>query len=467
MAKKSTPNVSLPPSLLTPEFAALRTAMLAKEDRAVAEYFDGMTEKERQRHAKFCYEWCKAVEKIAFTNINDDLAVDENGVFSTLPPREPGKRKEHLNLFDVWWRSKSAVVATASWSTLKNLNWGYTLETVVDILHSRRPDWTLDFLEKLTSEIDFNFQERLFTTWNFYRRFVHEKIIEPSKADSMTELVFAALSGSRWTEQKTGKPGASILEGLKNDPALLDHELWNLFEITAFRRNWCFTTHDRFHHWKDAFCRLIADKTLPQDRVLDGCFRAISRPFSDHHVKWFVQLLERLIAELPVGDDVLAGDPRFLHLLEHAQPTPRGLGLALLERLFKRDQVNLQGIAGRLVPALREEAKAKPKKVLAILDKIAGKRPDLRGEVFAALLEGLRHETTEIQEASLKLLLKYDAMQDPATHDAVQKMTPDLAASVRKCLPITAGNVSDRLSSQTGHLRSRLLFLGSSLRVVL
>ena len=428
MAKKETQTTTLPQRLLIPEFAALRKVILTKDGRAVCDYFDGMTEKERQKHAKYCFEWYQTIEKIFFSE--GDGIIDENGVISYVPQREQQGR---LTLRDLRWRSQWPVIATAGWSVLKGLRGFFVTEEFETILRSRRPDWTIHFLEKRAAELDLDFWDRSLE-WTVYRRFVHEKIIEPSQADSMTELMFAALSGSRYTEIKTGKPGVSVLEELRKDPALIVDGLWNIFEITAFRRNWCFTTHDHFHHWKTAFCELIRDKTLPPDRVLDGCFRAIQRPFSDHHVKWFVQLLERLIAEMPINEDVLAGDPRFLSLLELSQPSPRGLGLAILERLLKKDKIDLRGIAGRLVPLLREEARSKPKKVLVILEKIARQRSDLRHEVFDTLLEGLRHETAEIQDASLNLLIGFDAMNDAATCDSVRKMADDLAASVRKRL---------------------------------
>ncbi|MCL2742411.1 MAG: DUF6493 family protein [Planctomycetaceae bacterium] len=435
--KTMTDTVKLPKHLLTPEFAALRKAILAAEPQTIAEYFDGMTEKERQKHAPFCYEWFKVIEKNYLgTAHNITIILDENDDISEVSEK---KQQDRLILREIYCRSHAALVATASWSVIDKNDRSWLDDGIEAILRSRRPDWTLKFLEKRAADIDLHIW-RPSPTWILYRKFVHDKIVEPSRADSITELMFAVIAGVRHKHIRKN-PESSVLNGLQEDPALIDNELWNIFEITTFRRNWSFTTHDSFNHWKDAFCQLIRENTLPQERVLDGCLRSIHRPFTDHQVKWFVQLLERLIAELPLCDEVLADDTRFLGLLEHSQPTPRGLGLMILERLVKKGEINLKGIAGRLIPVLRESAKTKPKKALAILEKIAAKQSDLRKEIFPVLLEGLQHEEAEIQTASLDLLLKLDAMCTPKIRYAVQKMVPNLSASVRKrlagCLPET------------------------------
>lgn len=453
MTTKDDPLYVLPKQLDDPDFAGFRDAVLSPEASIVVQYFDGMSEKERKRHAKYCYDFCKFFEKAFVSTPFDHIyKYNADGIRKggTIQASVKGAK-----LGDIWGNAKLAVIATASWSTLKELNWFYDMERVETILRARRPEWTLDFLALLIGRIDLCFHMEVY--WEPYRRFVHEGIVAPKRFDAITELMFAILSGSRFAYayvQGDGEEGSEIMAGLKNDPDLIEHELWHIFEIEAFRRNWCYTTHDRFDKWKDTFCELILEGTIPKEKVFDGCFSALSRNFSDHQSKWFVQLLERMIEKLSISEQELIGDQRFLALLDHDHSSPRGLGLKILERLLKSDSVKLDGIAARLNSTLRESAKTKPKKAIALLATMLRKRPDLRNEIFESLLTALEHEAVEIQNAALDLLLECNAFENPTIRDAVLERSSLLASSVQKRIPggnapkIAAKQQEDSFSEQ-------------------
>ena len=433
MSKNETSS-NLPKHLDSPDFVEFRKAIQSTDEMSIVEYFDAMPEKDRQRHAKYCLDYCKAVEKEYIgTPLETIRDPNEDGfVGTTIQHSAKG-----MKLAEIWQKAKSSVVATSSWATLKNVNWFYELDEIGPILRSRRPEWTLDFLAKIIGGIELHF--RMEPYWDIYRNFYREGIIQPKRFDSITELMFAVLSGSRFTERwkrEKGENVSNVMAGLKNDPDLIKNELWHVFEIEAFRRNWCYTTHDAFNLWKETFCELIANGKIPQNRVIDGCFQALTRPFTDHQLKWFVQLLDMLIEKHLITDDELADDAgRYLGLLDHIHATPRALGLKIVERLLKINRVPVGETVPRLGVMLREPVKAKAKKTLTLLDKIAKGNEKFHGEICLAAIEGLQHELAEIQQMTLDLLLKYRAFDDPALNDAVQKIGPALAASVRKNLP--------------------------------
>ncbi len=452
MTQETDLTIKLSRHLDDPEFSDFRQAVLSNDTMALVKYFDGMSENERKRHSKYCCEYCKAVEKeYNATPWETTYRYDEDSGIAGATFQGSEKSKK---LGDIWRKAKSAVVATASWSTAKDLDRFYDFEEIERILRSRRPEWTLDFLAKIVEGVDLHYGME--TYWEIYRRFYREGIVKPRRFDSITELMFAVLSGSRFTEQwkrEKGEKGSEVIPALKSDPDLIKHELWHIFGIEAFRRNWCYTTHDRFDKWKDALCELIREKTISSEKVLDGCFAALSRHFTDHQVKWFAQLLERMIEKLPIAENELAVDKRFLDLLDHEHPSPRGLGLKIFERLLKVGAVELDGMAVRLIPALRESVKTKPKKALALLEKMAGKRPDLHSEIFSALLVALEHETTEIQDATMEMLLKFNAFDVPKIHHTVLERSALLAASVRKRIPgDNFGNLCSPTSVSIGNL---------------
>ena len=136
-----------------------------------------------------------------------------------------------------------------------------------------------------------------------------------------------------------------------------------------------------------------------------------------------------------ISDEELAKDNRYIELLDNINPTPRGLGLKIVERLLKSQKVNEREMVPRLTTVIREPIKARSKKGLAMLDRIAKTRADLRNAVCQVAVEGLLHEAVDIQQAALDLLLKYHAFDDSEMVAGVRKIVPSLAASVSKSLP--------------------------------
>ena len=203
------------------------------------------------------------------------------------------------------------------------------------------------------------------------------------------------------------------------------------------RTPWSLTSCDNGNDWKDAFCTLIKKDEIPKARVIDGCFQSLNRPFSDYESKWYAQLIEQLIDRLKISNDELVNDSRYLDLIHNANPTPRTLGAAILERLFKAGKIADKDVIPLAAIMFTEPAKGKAKKVVGMLEKIAKRSCDLRGEVFHALLEALQHEASEIQQAAVDLLLKYDALANPEIEKAVRKIIPSLPITLQKMIPGT------------------------------
>ncbi len=406
-------SVDLPKSLVDPKFDAVRKLLLESSRTLdkywrktnVAKFFDGMSEERRSEMAPFCMEWYKFLRK-AFPNKYKD----------TPPLFFPADAE----VGHAYHAIKVTVVACCSYpeiqKVLKEDGAFFIDEAVEKVLWSRRPAWSSDFLLFIaqlpgTSDTTSRFY------WRLYRQFVKEKIIAPVKNDFWLRTMFSC----KMTATQ-----------LKNDPGLLESDIWEFFEFTSFPRNWSLTSIDNGNEWKNAIVSLISEKRLDKSRIVDGCFRSIFRPLSDNESKWYVQLLERIPFD---KDEMQREEQRFFDLLNHPNPTPRGLGIKILEKRFNGGFLNDKTVLDYIPAVLREPVKAKAKTGITLLEKIAMRNEPLHSKIMQTALEGLKHEAQEIQESTLNFLIKYDGFVCPEVMNSVNNIASSLPASLRMKIP--------------------------------
>lgn len=278
--------------------------------------------------------------------------------------------------------------------------------------------------------------------WRQYRRLVRKKEIAPLRDEALVRAMFSAMI----RDAMDWRQFISIADQLRKNPDLLETDIWVLFEFEHFPHGWNLTSWDihfsswekerrKGEDWKGTFCTLIEEGTIPKKRVLDGIFRSLSQPFTDYESKWYVGLLEQMITREIVPSKEQAEDARFLALLDHPNTSPRSLGLKILEQLFKLKLIAEKDVLRYIPSIFLEPAKGKAKKAVTLLEKIAKTNEVIRPEVCRIALEGLRHETVDVQQSALDLLLKYDGFADPHIAKSVTQISPSLAASVRGKIP--------------------------------
>lgn len=431
----------LPEELRAPKFEPLRTLLLqcgnfgSKSDlpmKKIVEFFDEMKEKDRAVFEPFCLQWYRFLRK----NAPDDDSEESPACY----PKGRTAQDAYLSL-------KIAVVACCSEKEIKRIlqesGCSFICEEVEPILRSRRPEWLSRFLLWIAQSSDL-MDIAAYDYFLVYRRFLKEKLIKPIKSSFWIQLMFPAMLFE--TGNDIDSVPTSIYDQLKNDTGLIETEIWSLFEFESFPDNWNLTSWDthfstwrreerKGEDWKGTLCTLIEEGTISGKRVTDGCFRSLSRPYTDHEAKWFVRLLETMIERKIVTEKELVKDNRFLELLDNPNPGSRVLGLQILERLFKSNLVSDEKVLLHITGMFLEPAKGKVKKAISLLDKIAKKNEKLRAEIFRTALEGLKHEAVDIQQATLDLLLKYDALSDPEIMETINELASHLAVSVRRNIP--------------------------------
>jgi hypothetical protein len=217
---------------------------------------------------------------------------------------------------------------------------------------------------------------------------------------------------------------------LQADPALLEDEVWRLFEHEG-SGDLSLAAHDKYtrddHSWAHALRALMAEGKLPRGRLLDASLAALERDFAQFRAGWYSRFhaaLEPTTAERAARVGV------YLRLLGSNIPPTVSFALDQLEPLVAAGAVSAEDLLAHVSPALRAKAKGTVRRALTLLSTVAGRGPDgARVATVAAL--ALAHEAPEVQAAALKLIDALGAPDDAELRARVASYAALVAPSVR------------------------------------
>ena len=283
------------------------------------------------------------------------------------------------------------------------------------------------------------------TRWNsrfaLMRALVREGIIERPHNPG---YILAMLNGLE-------RPNSSIVEALRSDPALLEDEVWRLFEIEGAGET-SLAAHDKYtpeaKSWSQALKTLSGEGLLPRARLLDASLAALGRDFAAFRAGWFSQFHELLV---PTRDERREREADYVALLSSPVATTVSFAIRALVEVGQVSDANLD----RLAPALTSKAATTVKATIKLLPKSG------RGAAMAAA--ALPHATRDGQVALLAFI-EATQIDDPDVVALVSAAEPALAPSLRRAsksqvsdagsmVPNTATD-SSRVSTLSGPVQS-------------
>ena len=193
------------------------------------------------------------------------------------------------------------------------------------------------------------------TRWNsqftVMRTLVRDGFIE---APTNPGYILAMING-------VSRPRGTILEALREDPGLVDYEVWRLFEVEGAGET-SLAAHDKYtpeaSGWSAALKILSDEGVLPRARLLDDSLAALSRDFAPFRANWFSRFHEQLA---PSVDERRGRESAYAALL--ASPVPATVSFAV-RALLAAGSIS-EANADRLVPALMSQAAATVKGAIA------------------------------------------------------------------------------------------------------
>ena len=274
-------------------------------------------------------------------------------------------------------------------------------------------------------------------SWPLVRRAVREGVIErPEGEDYLRGFVTGI--GRRF--------GASLddvdatYDSLVADPALLDDEVWRLFEVDlgselGLAGTWSLRDPDDptkgytsgENRWLHALVRLADEQRLDRERLLDASLDALLRDFRASTVGWYAKLHEALE---PTPTERTVRVDRYLSLVTSPVPAVVKEGLGSLRRI--EDAVPPEAFARVAPTPFSQRQKNLSTETLALLGSLCKRHPDARSQLLSAAAHALGHERTDVQERAVTLLEQY-AEETPraAVLAYVDVVSPTLRARVQ------------------------------------
>jgi hypothetical protein len=273
-------------------------------------------------------------------------------------------------------------------------------------------------------------RQDFFFDWRIVRRLVREGVVPPPEDDAHIVAMVHGVIATTPTD-----PLESALAGLREDPGLLEDEVWRIFTVDVGNAIgpgvWEINPDGRGLHrgpvnrWTHALVELSRTGELDRERLLDASLDALARDFRPSGLGWYASFHEALE---PTPEERLARLDAYLAVAASPAPAAMKAGLTALKALG--DAVPPEALVSVAPAALTQKQKNLALEMLALLG-TAAKRDGL---VLEAVAAGLGHERTDVQERALKLLEAHSDEVPRATLlgyvDAVSPMLRDRVAKL-------------------------------------
>lgn len=371
-------------------------------EKKLLDFCLALTEKERTRLSTFAAKWLRAQIRVGM--------IETEGRYQSNPLIYP---------------AALAVLCCGPFSEIKKIGYGRMPqdEVTLEILKARKPKWTDEFVDSLLESDSYWF------TWHLIREMVRSKMCrKPENPRYYTAMIQGLCCYSA-----DGQRPSNAYEALSQDPKLLKHEVWKLFEHEGDGQNTLANTVEYSNtEWAQALLKFSQAGKLPRAKLVKASLQALQLGFNHYRSKWFldfVDLLKPTDAELKKHSDTILG------LTNSPIPNIARWAFEKVQVFFEKGIVKKPE---KLVTALQPLTAAKKKKsvvdALKLLSKIVDQSPKLAASACEISAVGLSHEKADVQKLALKFLNHAGNPKDKSLRTAVVKYQPFVAASVQKPL---------------------------------
>jgi hypothetical protein len=236
-----------------------------------------------------------------------------------------------------------------------------------------------------------------------------------------------AVVGSLGLQYPGGRAAA-----LRDDVELRERVVWRMFEVEGGGQV-SLTNVDKFTggetSWGETFQKLVADGTLPRDRVLRECLTALGRDFSAYRASWYSTLYTALA---PTPSEVATDQRLVRDLLRSDVAATVGFAVKLLRSLAKAGLLERSEAVEALRPAVLCRVKGTAVDAVRLLD-VLSEGSDVLGVATTAL----EHPHADVQGAAASLLERLGA------GDRVAAAEPTLQPSVRRTATVRPQDSDD------------------------
>lgn len=326
--------------------------------------------------------------------------------------------------------ARIALLSACTLSELSKLGWQAVPkgQHALQILSTRRPPWLSEYAEWLIGE---NARH-----WPLVRALVRRSLCQRPQHENYVFGMMLTLNGF-FTYDLIDPNSKSIVANLRQDPELLQEDVWRLFQFEG-QGELTLAGHDKYlggknvdHCWSHALKELSRTGELSRDRLLDESLQALNRGFSQFRVAWFSQfheLLEPTLTERRERQD------KYLQLLASPIPPTVTFALDALDIIDDEQPIAAGTMIETLRPVVLSKNKGTAKRAVQWLDRLACREDDCKSEAVGVAIQALAHEATDVQKAAIDMLTKHGCSDDALLREQLQPLVASVAASLRKRL---------------------------------
>lgn len=318
-------------------------------------------------------------------------------------------------------------------SDIRKLGWwsNHLPNRLQDVLRRRSPERLVPIVEYLLDNFGFH-------AWRPVRTLVREGVVPRPARPSYT---IAMLSATRHR-------GAAEL--LAEDPALLEVEVWRLFEVEGGGED-SLANHEKFFGdtWGKVFRDLAAGDDAVRRRFLDVSLAALACDFATYRAGWFSRFHESLA---PTDDERAERAEAYLGLLRSRVGPTISLAVSALTRIQRAGRLPPDALLERIGPVLAEASAGAAKTGLNLVGRAgAGSAHGARRAAVAAS-DALANASPEVQRAAIALIGKLVHGTDDAVARAIAVRLPDVASSQRAAAAdLVARLIGDSAAAAPAH----------------
>ncbi|WP_207431523.1 DUF6493 family protein [Sabulibacter ruber] len=301
----------------------------------------------------------------------------------------------------------------AEYSKLIYSSWILGNGLLGEILEWYCPTWFSDYLNSFAD----NEWVPVGLTYQWVIELQHKGFVSPSPelwVKILPNLVYESTSNHRWLF----KP-----ENLLQWPETLSEHVWYFFEWDSnvhFSNRYLSFKEPAVKEkagWIDVFKMYVDQGQLDRKRVLQSAVQATTRNFNKNLSGWFADLFQKLE---PTSAELLEIQESLFNALNSAHSKPVNTVLSYFKKLADDKEFKADDFLDHVPLLLSSETKTTVTSALMVLEKLARKRPALRGRICEVALQALVHADDALQTRAAKLVQKFG---DPSLAELQQALT--------------------------------------------
>jgi hypothetical protein len=217
---------------------------------------------------------------------------------------------------------------------------------------------------------------------------------------------------------------------LREDPDLLDHEVWRLFEVEGTGDH-SLADHDKYTHETKTWMRVLLalqPERIDRDRLLDSSLAALERDLPAFRAGWYSRFHEALA---PTPAERAARVDAYLRLLRSPIPPTVTLAVGALTQVQRAGALDGARLLAHIEPAMTARAAGTARDALGLVARAVRQEPSLSRAAARPVVGALAHASPDVQRAAVALLETELAPLDDETATLLDGRRGDVAASVR------------------------------------